>query len=174
MVSSKNKSTFKELLSKIGLDNKLSLNFGFLSTEINFQDNDKNAAWELYIEMATRIITQPLPDKHGDEKAALDSIFSLFPTTREILKKHGRKTIQFSKIAIPILNQIVRPFTAKWHKLSLLKKDSKSGEEFYFYDSDCKEFRKELKNLQIELKKYNRLLADIAGVEDLTDLEIPS
>lgn len=160
--SSKNKKTFKELFSKIGLE-KLSLNVGFLSTEINFQDNDKNVAWELYIEMTTRIITQPLPDKHGDEKTALDSIFSLFSTTREILKKYGRKTIQFSKIAIPVLNQIVRPFTVKWHKLST---------ENCFQDTEkCKEFRKELKGLQTELKKYNRLLADIAGVEDLTDLE---
>ena len=32
-------------------------------------------------------------------------------------------------------------------------------------------FREELKDLQIELQRYNRLLADIAGVEDLTDLE---
>ena len=33
------------------------------------------------------------------------------------------------------------------------------------------EFRAELEALQGELRKYNRLLARIAGVEDLSDLE---
>ena len=34
------------------------------------------------------------------------------------------------------------------------------------------EFRDALANLQVDLRNYNRLLAKIAGVEDLTDLEI--
>ena len=33
------------------------------------------------------------------------------------------------------------------------------------------EFRAELESLQLELRNYNRLLAEIAGVEDLTNLE---
>ena len=32
-------------------------------------------------------------------------------------------------------------------------------------------FRNELAALQVELRKYSRMLADIAEVEDLTDLE---
>ncbi|MDE0636227.1 MAG: hypothetical protein OXI43_10315 [Candidatus Poribacteria bacterium] len=32
-------------------------------------------------------------------------------------------------------------------------------------------FRDELAALQVELRKYSRMLADIAEVEDLTDLE---
>ena len=80
---------------------------------VHFEEPDKDAAWELYVEMLTRIVTQPLPSEMGDEKTALDSVYSLFPTTREILNRHGRRTIQFSKVAIPVLNQIVRPFVAK-------------------------------------------------------------
>ena len=34
------------------------------------------------------------------------------------------------------------------------------------------EFRQEYSALQEELRNYNRMLADIAGVEDLSDLEI--
>ena len=62
-----------------------------------------------------------------------------------------------------MLNQIVRPFTAKWHKQSL------AG----VFDDDDKrqEFRQELASLQEELRNYNRMLAEIASVEDLTDLE---
>jgi hypothetical protein len=43
------------------------------------QDKDKNAAWELYIELLTRITTQPLAQTHGDEEMALKSIHTIFP-----------------------------------------------------------------------------------------------
>lgn len=38
-------------------------------------------------------------------------------------------------------------------------------------ESERSAFREELASLQVELRKYSRILADIAGVEDLTDLE---
>ena len=142
---------------------KVRLNFKAVQLEIAFQEEDRNAAWELYVEMLTRIVTQPLPYNVGDDKTALDSVYSLFPITREILRRRGRSTVKFSMVAIPVLNQIVRPFTAKWHRESL------TGA---FDDDDkCREFRRELVTLQEELRNYNRMLADIAGVEDLTDLE---
>ncbi len=145
---------------------KVKLGPRWLNLEIDFQPDDQDAAWELYVEMLTRIVTQPLPADAGDEKTALDSVHSLFPTTREILRRHGRKAIQFSKVAIPVLNQVVRPFTAKWHTASL------SGA---FDDAARRsEFREEMSALQEDLRNYNRLLADIAGVEDLTDLEGPA
>ena len=74
-----------------------------LATEVSFKDADKDAAWELYIEMLTRIVTQPLPSEAGDEKTALDSVYSLFSITRQILRQHGRQTINFSKVAVPVL-----------------------------------------------------------------------
>ena len=117
--------------------------------------------------MLTRIVTQPLPSEAGDEETALRSVYSLFPTTRDILRHRGRRAISFSKIAIPVLNQVVRPFTAKWHKALL--------EGVFGLPEHRNEFREELGKLQGELRKYNRMLATIAEVEDLTDLEqLPS
>lgn len=124
---------------------------------------DKDAAWELYVELLTRTATQQLGDQEGDEQAALISVYSLFPTTRTIIQKHGRGCIEFTKIAVVILNQIVRPFTAKWHKNS--KQQGFNSDEVRF------EFRKELTELQELLRIYTKMLADMAGVEDLTDLE---
>ena len=49
--------------------------------ELSFKEVDKDAAWELYIEMLTRITTQALPAEEGDEQTALDSVYSLFRTT---------------------------------------------------------------------------------------------
>ena len=142
---------------------KVRLNLNAVQLEVAFQETDKDAAWDLYVEMLTRIVTQPLPPEAGDEQAALDSVYSLAPATREILRHHGRPSIQFSKVAVPVLNQIVRPFTTKWHRQSL------AGA----FDQEAKriQFREELGGLQIELRNYNRMLAEIAGVEDLTDLE---
>lgn len=142
---------------------KIRLGAAGVDLEIRIKNDDRDAAWELYIEMLTRIVTQPLPSADGDEKTALDSVYSLFPSTREILRQRGRRTIEFSKIAIPVLNQVVRPFTAKWHRESL------AGN---FDDAEKRrQFREELANLRQDLRNYNRMLAEIAGVEDLTDLE---
>ena len=151
-----------ELFTRFHLD-KVKLNLAVVRLEISFRQADKDAAWELYIEMLTRIVVQPLPYNAGDDKAALDSVYALFPITREILRRRGRSTVKFSMIAIPVLNQIVRPFTAKWHRESLTGAFNDEGR--------CREFREELATLQDELRNYNRMLAEIAGVEDLTDLE---
>jgi hypothetical protein len=141
----------------------LKIKAPFLEMEWQPQDEDKTAAWELYIELLTRITTQPLDVEHGDEITALESVYSLFPITRQVLKNNTRHCIEFTKLAIVVLNQIVRPFTAKWHRLS---------QQGVFGDPEKRtEFRKELSGVQLKLKKYAKMLADMAGVEDLTSLE---
>ncbi|MFN0086050.1 MAG: hypothetical protein ACKVX9_11750 [Blastocatellia bacterium] len=141
----------------------LKISAGFLDMEWKPQDEDKAAAWALYIELLTRITTQPLAEQHGDEKTALTSIYSLFGLTREVIKANGRHCIEFTKIAVVVLNQVIRPFTAKWHRRSL---------EGAFDNPDgCREFREELAELQAKLRIYTKMLAEMAGVEDLTGLE---
>ena len=125
-------------------------------------DRNKDAAWAMYVQMLTRITTQPLPDEDGDEQTALESVFSLFATTRDILTEYGREAPEFAKLAVVILNQKIRPFTAKWHKKSIAQA---------FEDPvACAEFRTELKELQIILQGYMQALAALAGVEDFTDI----
>lgn len=153
----------RDQFRKFQLD-KIKLGPKWANAEISFISVDEDAAWDLYVEMLTRITTQPLPSEVGDEKTALDSVYSLFPTTREILRRRGRSAIQFSKIAVPMLNQIVRPFTAKWHRESL--------EGAFENPAKCAEFREDLTALRKDLRNYSSMLADIAGVEDLTDLEL--
>jgi len=141
----------------------LKVSAPFLEMEWKPVEADKDAAWELYIELLTRITTQPLAETHGDEQTALQSIYSLFGLTREIIKSHGRECNEFTKIAIIVLNQIVRPFTAKWHKVAVT-----GG----FKNQDvCDEFRVELSCLQEKLCVYTKMLSEMAEVEDLTNLE---
>lgn len=152
---------WKDCLENWGMTS-LKVKVGFLETEWKPTDPDKDAAWDLYVELLTRIATQPLGKQDGIEQTALDSIHSLFATTRTILKSRGRQCVEFTKLAVIVLNQIVRPFTAKWHRIS-----SDNG---FSHPEICLQFRDELKLLQSELVTYARALASIADVEDLTEL----
>lgn len=141
----------------------LSIKTFFLDMEWEPQDQDRSAAWELYVELLTRVTTQNLSDQEGDEQTALDSVYALFPLTREIIKRYGPQCMEFSKIAIVVLNQAVRPFTAKWHKESL--------NDGFANPQTCTEFRRELADLQVLLRKYMGMLSHMADVEDLRELE---
>ncbi|ODY52517.1 hypothetical protein BBM25_11420 [Vibrio parahaemolyticus] len=141
----------------------LKVNVGFLEMDWNPSEPDKDAAWDMYVELLTRVTTQSLPNEKGNEKAALDSIYSLFETTRSVIKEQGRDCREFTKIAIIILNQKIRPFTSKWHKLSL--------DGAFEEPEACASFRSELSVLQYELSIYAQMLAEMASVEDLTELE---
>ncbi len=153
--------TFNDLFRKWGLTS-IQLNVGFANLEFNPTEDDQTAAWEMYVELLTRITTQPLEDGTGDEETALTSIYSLFDTTRTILKEKGRQANEFTKVAIIVLNQVIRPFTAKWHR--------KKIDGAFSNEEECKIFREDLKIIQKDLQSYTQLLADIAKVEDLSNI----
>jgi len=141
----------------------LKIKAGVLEAEWKPQELDREAAWELYVEMLTRIVTQALPADEGDEKTALDSVHALFPITREILRRKGRDCVQFTKIAVVVLNQVVRPFTTKWHKEVI--------SDGFKNPTTRSNFHKELTSVQEMLRRYTHALADIAQVEDLSQIE---
>ncbi len=152
---------FRHLLDQFDL-NSFKITSPFLEMEWIPTVEDRSAAWELYVEMITRITTQPLLLARGMEQTALASIYQLFPLTRGILKTHGRYCINFTKVAVVVLNQVVRPFTSKWRaRMNAGPLDQGTADDF----------RAELVQLQGKLLNYTRLLADLAGVEDLTALE---
>jgi hypothetical protein len=141
----------------------LKIKAPFLEMEWHPQEADRNAAWELYAELLTRITPQTVNPECGDEETALESIYSIFPLTRDIIRRHGSKCFEFTKIAVLVLNQVIRPFTSKWHKLQLAGAFKNMV--------NCKNFRDELAVLQPKLRNYTKMLSDMAGVEDLTELE---
>ena len=151
----------KKLLEKWDLTS-LKIKAPFLEMQWEPQDEDKTAAWELYIELTTRAATQGLDLEEGDEAAALESVYQLFALTRETIKRNGRSCINFTRIAVVVLNQKVRLFTAKWHPRVLASPLDGAARQ---------QFRAELSALQKDLRNYTRLLTDMADVEDLTDLE---
>ena len=156
----KKKESFGELFNRFNLTN-IKLKTSFAEADISFTKADQRAAWDMYVELITRTATQPLADNFGNEEAALQSVYKLFTITRTILKEKGREAKNFTKIAIIVLNQIIRPFTSKWHQKQVDHSFNKSEQ--------CEQFRRELNELQEKLKCYTKLLADLAEVEDLTD-----
>ena len=152
----------KDLFEKWGMTG-LKVKTPILEMNWEPSDPDKNAAWDLYVELLTRITTQRLPEESGIEKAALESVHKIFELTRTTLKEHGRKAENFTRIAIIVLNQVIRPFTAKWHRLS---------EQGAFDNGEkCIEFRDDLSQLQNKLRAYTKMLSELADVEDMTEME---
>ena len=65
---------------------------------------DVKAAWELYVELITRVATQPLDDQEGVEATALASIFGLFAFVRELMRRSGPDAAALSALALALFN----------------------------------------------------------------------
>ena len=77
----------KKELESIELD--LNLLFFRIKGKWKPDQQEKNAAWELYVELVTRISVVELKKSEGILREALNSLYSLFPTTRQVLRKYG-------------------------------------------------------------------------------------
>ena len=144
-------------------------------------DSETKAAWEMYVELVTRISVVELKEGEGTLSEALDSLYSLFETTRGILKKYGpdvahpleKDRISFGKLAVTILNYELRPLLSEWHPkldLYLQKRDtSVSSTEHEANWESNKELRDRLKETQKVLKEYSAILARVAKVDLLYD-----
>ena len=122
-------------------------------------DSDKALAWDVYVELATRITTQDLEDGTGIDKTALDSVYRLFGVSRDFMHLHGPGCANVSILLQAYLNEKVRPFTAMWHK--------KSVEEKWSAESPAinQDFRDQLKSkIQPALRHLCIALGDIACV----------
>ena len=115
--------------------------------------SDQEAAWEFYTELRTRITTQPLAFRAGDESAALESVYQLFPLARAIIKGR-RDATHFATLVITLLNRRVRPFTAMWHRRKLDGQLDSTDVRF--------RFRRELSVLQVYLRQFTALLGWLA------------
>lgn len=150
----------------------VSLPFGIGSAEWEADPTERNAAWSLYIELVTRIAVQSLEVEQGTVREAMNSLYSLFSTTREILKQAGPDVgashNSVGGIAITVLNNGLRPFLSKWHPLLQTWEAKRSTDvslkEHEKLWSEEPKLRQELELLRSNLEKYSDALADIAGV----------
>jgi hypothetical protein len=153
---------------------ELSLPFGLGKVEWEPDVVEKKAAWSLYIELVTRIAVEPIPESQGHLREALSSLYSLFATTRQILREAGPQ-VGISEgslgwLAIEVLNHGLRPFLSYWQPL-LEDWETKrladiSRQEHERKWSESSKLREALENLRKELKQYADALALIAEVQN--------
>ena len=123
---------------------------------------DKDASWELYVELSTKMTTQSITQYYndepttGDSKSALTSIYSIFPETRLILKEYGLEGKQFASLAFEMLNVVIRPFTTKWHRMMVLDIALKEKNEF----------EGDLRRLQVDLAPYVDKFLEMANTKN--------
>ncbi|MEL7143372.1 MAG: hypothetical protein AAGL08_14255 [Cyanobacteria bacterium J06573_11] len=152
----------------------VSLPFGIGSASWESDPTERNAAWELYVELVTRVAVQSLDPQEGLVREAMNSLYSLFGSTREILRKAGPKVgashDSVGGIAISVLNNGLRPFLSKWHPLLMEwegKKENSVSPQAHEKAWD-KELivRNELDVLRKDLSQYADALGVIAGVDE--------
>ena len=88
-------------------------------------EDERKAAWEMYVEIATRIPVAYVKPEIGLLRLGLSSLYELFGVTREILRKYGPSLarprdegqLSFGYLSIKVLDLILRPFMMKWHPL---------------------------------------------------------
>ncbi|MFC4335398.1 hypothetical protein [Salininema proteolyticum] len=138
--------------------------------------DERHAAWELYVEMVTRVAVQPLHDQEGSLREALTSLYELFGITRQILIKYGPAVakptsgdISFGRIAIAMLNGSIRPLLSQWHpRLRAYEEtrpetvDSIAHERMWEEHGDL---RREFERTRQQLSVIATLLGNVAGVD---------
>jgi hypothetical protein len=160
---------------------QVGLNLPFLQIGGTWEPNDdeRKAAWELYVELVTRISVVPLAPDQGLLREALSSLYTLFATTREILRRYGPDVAEpksggqynFGTLAIALLNVGLRPILARWHPAledweAARPLDRSRGEHERDWEH-ASDLRAALDTARDVLTQYARLMADACGVPDL-------
>jgi hypothetical protein len=161
---------------------KVNLTLPFIgSIEGIWEPDEKEecAAWELYIELITRISVAELKSDEGLLREALSSMHTIFSITRDILKKYGASIakpkgdnhISFGYLAVAILNNVLRPLLSKWHPI-LLDYEQRKANDISITEHERKweknrELREALNGTRFVLIQYSDLLAQVAGVPSL-------
>jgi hypothetical protein len=140
-------------------------------------DEERAAAWELYVELITRVSVVPL--QNGILREALSSFYSLFAASREILRKYGPRIAEpkpdgqynFGFLTVAMLNFAIRPVLAYWHpELSAWESARVGGSPVEHERSWPREpeLRRQLEDARLILAQYAALLGAACGVPDLS------
>ena len=152
----------------------VSLPFGIGSAEWKSDPTERKAAWSLYVELVTRVAVKHLDFNEGLLREALSSVYSLFHTTREVLKEAGPDVgashDSVGGIAIAVLVDGISPFLTKWHpelqSWEAQRPPNISPKEHEQNWSKERKLRADLAQLRHELQLYADALAVIAGVKE--------
>ncbi|MFF1307394.1 hypothetical protein [Streptomyces sp. NPDC058307] len=165
---------------------KLAIPFvGEISGTWEPADAERGAAWELYLELVTRVSVQELDRDEGFLREALSSFYSFFNTTREILHRYGPEVapplapghVSFGVLAVTVLNRVLRPLLATWHpRLTAYESQRPPGRDPVAHERQwehAEALRTEIAAVRQTLVSLARTLQKVADVSDLIDLPEP-
>lgn len=161
----------------------VKLNLHVLEISGSWEPNDveRRAAWELYVELVTRVSVVPLRAGDGLLREALSSLYSLFASTRSVLGKYGPEVAEpkrdgqynFGYLAVALLNYGIRPLLASWHPAledwESRRPADRSRREHEQQWPQADELRTELRNTQAILGAYAKFLSNACGVPNLLE-----
>ncbi|WP_237293132.1 MULTISPECIES: hypothetical protein [Streptomyces] len=148
-------------------------------------DSERDAAWELYVELATRISVVELGEDEGLLREALSSLYTVFATTREILRRYGPAVaprvapgkVTFGVLAVNVLNLSIRPLLSRWHPLLTAHEaarpehvDPVAHERSW---ARSPELRAEIESVRQVLLSLAKALNEVAAVGDLITVRVP-
>ncbi|MEU6277180.1 hypothetical protein ABZ871_32980 [Streptomyces populi] len=161
------------------VDVKLNLHVLEISGTWEPNDAERRAAWELYVELVTRVSGVPLRADEGLLREALRSLYSRFGTIRDVLRQHGPDVAEpkrngqynFGYLAVAMLNFGIRPLLARWPPM-LEDWESRCPADRSRRDHErlwpqFEEMRAALADTRRILTAYADLLASARGVPNL-------
>ncbi|GAA2606582.1 hypothetical protein [Paractinoplanes durhamensis] len=139
---------------------------------------EREAAWELYVELITRVSVVPL--QGGILREALSSYYTLFAGSRDVLRKYGPQVAEpkpdgqysFGFLTVAMLNRALRPVLSYWHpELSAWEATRAEGASPVEHERAWEHeplLRQDLEAARKILAEYAKLLGAACGVPDLS------
>lgn len=143
---------------------------------------ERQAAWELFVELVTRISVAPPRADEELMRESLDSLYSLSASARKILRKYGPDVAEpqkggqynFGYLTVTMLNYGLRPLRG-WHS-ALQDWESRRPTDLSRRDhentwSHADELYSALRETRGILIAYTSLLASACGVCNLLEVD---
>ncbi len=144
---------------------------------------ERQAAWEMCVEFATRITLVPLREGEGLLTEALSSLHAIFGETRSILRRGGPALaaerlgeLSFAVLTGHLLNQLLRPVTAYWHPRLKAHMDSRPSDRSDFDWErewpDAQTLRDLLELLRAPLTAFADIFAQACDAQEFLRIQV--
>jgi cysteinyl-tRNA synthetase len=136
---------------------------------------DRSLAWNLHVELASRISSASLSPDEGLLSEALGSLYAVFTEARRALAEQAPErqitADSLHWVVFRLLNEGLRPFLTKWHPLlDAYLEQRPPGRSQLDHERDwdrAEQLRAELADLQVLLRDATERLAELAGAGSL-------
>lgn len=163
-------------------DTSIEVGWGPFKVQRTWTPNEaeRDAAWQLLVELVTRTASVGQLDTDGSLREAMTSLYSLFETTRTILKSAGPSAapnkrngeLSLGIVAVRVLNECIRPFLSHWHPRLKDHEHANEGSPAVAWEREWPEYdqcQTDLRALRETIRAYIDTLGRAAGTSEFAD-----